>query len=277
MTRPPFPIWSAASPRHQLRRADRRRLRRQPLWLAGRSRRDAHERGQANAGPNASWLGAVESWDDETPLDADEIELPFYKEIELSGGKGSTVILQTGGRKLRFGKYTPAQEEHRSASAACVTVSGNSMEPVLPDGSTVGVDTSARTIKDGDMYAFDHDGQLRVKLLYRLPGGGLRIRSFNSDEHPDERYELPGSRRAHQRDRPGVLVLGAGLTFRPPDDGPRSGGRKIPGKKRACIAAGPFGMAHSGGFEPPTARFVAEYSIQLSYECVSVLFPATCR
>ena len=30
------------------------------------------------------------------------------------------------------------------------------------------------------MYAFDHDGQLRVKLLYRLPGGGLRIRSFTA-------------------------------------------------------------------------------------------------
>ena len=28
-------------------------------------------------------------------------------------------------------------------------------------------------------------------------------------------------------------------------------------------------MAHSGGFEPPTARFVAEYSIQLSYECIT--------
>ena len=27
-------------------------------------------------------------------------------------------------------------------------------------------------------------------------------------------------------------------------------------------------MVHSGGFEPPTARFVAEYSLQLSYECV---------
>ena len=39
-------------------------------------------------------------------------------------------------------------------------------------------------------------------------------------------------------------------------------------EKRACIAAGPFGMADSGGFEPPTARFVAEYSIQLSYECI---------
>ncbi len=27
-------------------------------------------------------------------------------------------------------------------------------------------------------------------------------------------------------------------------------------------------MADSGGFEPPTARFVAEYSIQLSYESI---------
>lgn len=27
-------------------------------------------------------------------------------------------------------------------------------------------------------------------------------------------------------------------------------------------------LAHSEGFEPSTARFVAEYSIQLSYECV---------
>ncbi len=39
-------------------------------------------------------------------------------------------------------------------------------------------------------------------------------------------------------------------------------------EKRACIAAGPFSMADSGGFEPPTARFVAEYSIQLSYESI---------
>lgn len=39
------------------------------------------------------------------------------------------------------------------------------------------------------MYAIDHDGQLRVKLLYRIPGGGLRLRSYNDAEHPDERYD----------------------------------------------------------------------------------------
>ncbi len=39
-------------------------------------------------------------------------------------------------------------------------------------------------------------------------------------------------------------------------------------KKPTGKPVGFFNMAHSGGFEPPTARFVAEYSIQLSYECV---------
>ncbi len=64
------------------------------------------------------------------------------------------------------------------------------MLPVLRDGATVGVNTgvtSVSEITDGDLYAINHNGQLRVKQLYRIPTG-IRLRSFNRDEHPDEDY-----------------------------------------------------------------------------------------
>lgn len=131
----------------------------------------------------------IEVWDDETPLGPEEVELPFYKEVELSAGKGSEVMLETSGRKLRFGRRSLQRKGVEPAAAACAAVTGNSMEPVLPDGSTVGIDTASKVVQDGKMYAIDHAGQLRVKLLYRLPGGGLRVRSYNEAEHPDERYE----------------------------------------------------------------------------------------
>lgn len=143
----------------------------------------------AAGAPDLAQVVPMEVWDNETPLGPDEIELPFYEEVELSAGKGSEVMLETSGRKLRFGKRTLQKKGVPPEAAACAAVTGNSMEPVLPDGSTVGIDTSFTHVLDGKMYAIDHSGQLRVKLLYRLPGGGLRLRSHNSEEHPDERYE----------------------------------------------------------------------------------------
>ncbi|PWY44406.1 helix-turn-helix transcriptional regulator [Pseudomonas sp. RW405] len=139
--------------------------------------------------PVSIMLAPIETWDDETPLDSDEVEIPFYKEVEVSAGTGSAVMLETNGRKLRFGKRTLQRKNVNPDSAGCVPVKGNSMEPVLPDGSTVGVNTDAKTVIDGKMYALDHDGLLRVKLLYRLPGGGLRLRSYNASEYPDEHYD----------------------------------------------------------------------------------------
>ncbi len=137
---------------------------------------------------NAQLLGPMDVWDDETPLENDEVYVPFLKEVELSAGSGRTAIQQSSSRKLRFGKLTLRQQQVDPSDAVCVTVSGNSMEPVLPDGSTVGIDQGSTVVVDGKMYALDHGGELRVKVLYRLPGGGIRVRSYNSDEHPDEEY-----------------------------------------------------------------------------------------
>lgn len=143
---------------------------------------------QAEIISNAQYLGPIDVWDDDTPLDDDEVYVPFLKEVELSAGSGRTAVHQSHNQKLRFGKMTLRRQNVQPAEAVCVTVSGNSMEPVLPHGSTVGVDQGCTAITDGKMYAINHGGQLRVKTLYRLPGGGMRMRSYNREEHPDEEY-----------------------------------------------------------------------------------------
>ncbi|MCV4343288.1 helix-turn-helix transcriptional regulator [Pseudomonas capsici] len=139
---------------------------------------------------NATMIGPFDVWDDDTPLDDDEVYVPFLKEVELSAGSGRTVVEQSSNRKLRFGKLTLRRQGVQASEAVCVTVSGNSMEPVLPNGSVVGVDQACVTITDGKMYALNHGGQLRVKILQRLPGGGIRMKSYNRDDYPDEEYTI---------------------------------------------------------------------------------------
>jgi phage repressor protein C with HTH and peptisase S24 domain len=133
-------------------------------------------------------LGRIDAWDSETPLDEDEVEVPFFMEVELAAGIGGEHNLERRGPKLRFSKSTLRRCGVEAEAAACVKISGNSMEPRLFDGDVVGVNTFDTKIVDGKVYAINHDGLLRVKRLYRLPGNGLRINSINSDEHPDERY-----------------------------------------------------------------------------------------
>lgn len=144
----------------------------------------------------------IRVWDDETPVDDDEVEVPFLREVELSAGSGRTVIEQSSHAKLRFGKKSLRAHNVQFDQAVCVVVSGNSMEPVLLDGGTVGVNTGQTTITDGKMYALKHDGQLRVKVLYRVPGGGVRLRSFNQAEHPDEIYS------AQEMHESGLEIIG---------------------------------------------------------------------
>lgn len=136
---------------------------------------------------NAIWMGDIEPWDSTTPLNDDEVELPFFMEVELAAGSGSSQVVESHGPKLRFSKSTLKRKGVDPAQAACVCVSGNSMEPVIPEGTTVGIDTSQTTVSDGKLYAIDTEGWLRIKRLYRIPGG-IRVNSYNQEEHPDELY-----------------------------------------------------------------------------------------
>jgi len=153
------------------------------MWSVG------HEIMHSMLRPSAH-LSDIQPWDDNTPLDDDEVYVPFLREVELAAGSGRFVIEESDSARLRFFKKDLRHNNVQFSNAKCVVVSGNSMLPVLRDGATVGINvgkSSLGDIVDGDMYAIAHHGQLRVKQLYRLPSG-IRLRSFNRDEHPDEDY-----------------------------------------------------------------------------------------
>ncbi|MCX4217989.1 helix-turn-helix transcriptional regulator [Pseudomonas sp. MCal1] len=134
------------------------------------------------------YLEPLAPWDDDTPLEDDEVELKLYKEVELSSGHGRTAVQEIAGPKLRFSRHTMRLCGVDPSQAVFATNAGNSNHPLILHGATVGVDKGMTRIVDGEIYAIDHDGLLRVKFLERLPGGGLRMRSYNQPEFKDEDY-----------------------------------------------------------------------------------------
>lgn len=134
----------------------------------------------------------VSVYDEETPLEDDEIDLPLIKDIELSAGQGRIASSEIKTKaKIRFSKTDLIKQGVSFNYAVCVPVSGNSMEPVIPNKATVGIDTANTNIVDGKIYAVVIENELaRVKQLYRLPNNKVRLRSFNRDEYEDEEYSL---------------------------------------------------------------------------------------
>ena len=129
---------------------------------------------------------ALEDWDDDTPLAPDEVEIPFFKENELAAGLGELAAVEHTARKLRFSRRTLKAYGVSPETAVAATVVGNSMEPNIADGASIGIDTGNTVIQNGKIYAFRHGEMLRITILYRTPHGGLRISSYNKEEYPDE-------------------------------------------------------------------------------------------
>lgn len=135
---------------------------------------------------NMEDIGEISAWDTGDPLDDDESELPYYDEVEFSAGSGMTEVMEMADRKLRFSNSTLRAAGVDPAAAAVARIKGKSMERMIMDGAAIGFDMSDTVIIDGEIYAFNHGGMLRTKYLHRMPNGGVRIRSENSEDYPDE-------------------------------------------------------------------------------------------
>lgn len=131
----------------------------------------------------------VSAWDDDTPLDVDDVEIPFLKEITLSAGNGTICLDDYNDFKLRFSRRSLKKFNVSAKDAVCVTVRGNSMSPAIPDGSTIGIDTDKHDIKSGEIYAFMHNDDMFIKVLYK-DIGGVRAVSFNAAEYPEKELKL---------------------------------------------------------------------------------------
>lgn len=146
--------------------------------------------------PESEW-GTVDAWDKNTPLPDDEVEVPFLKDIEFACGDGRIQSEDHNGFKLRFSKATLRRvgASTDGSGVLCFPATGDSMEPMIPDGTTVAIDTHNKRIVDGKLYAIGQadggNGQLkRIKQLYRKPGGRLIIRSYNNEAYPDEEANI---------------------------------------------------------------------------------------
>lgn len=121
-------------------------------------------------------------------LDAGLVAVPMLEEVAVGSKSPGTMVRASVAKKVAIPASPLQQANARPDDAACLIISGNGMDPLMPDGTLAAIDQSQKVVKDGQIYALDHSGQIRVKYLYRKPGGGLILRSFKREEHQDEPY-----------------------------------------------------------------------------------------
>ncbi|WP_460107965.1 LexA family transcriptional regulator [Pseudomonas sp. H1_F01] len=131
-----------------------------------------------------------------------DIELPFYKEVPIAPGETKTHITEIPDQSIRLPRSHLESLEINPNDAICITMVGDSMAERIADGSTLAIDRGLTQIVDGQIYALEHDGMLRIKYLHRIPGNRLRLRSHNSAAYPDEVFS------AEQIDAQHIHVIG---------------------------------------------------------------------
>lgn len=134
----------------------------------------------------AEYFNVAEHWllFGEETADNEDVLIPFYKDVQLSAGYGASEFEDYEGRTIRFSRDTLREVNVSPKDAVCVTVKGDSMEPVFKNGSTVGIDLSRKKVIDGDVYAINNDGLLQMKRLKHKTGSVITVESYNREEYP---------------------------------------------------------------------------------------------
>ena len=131
-------------------------------------------------------LERADIYENGDPVPPHEALVPFFEEVQLAAGAGLASIFDNTTEKARINLDVLSAQGVPAGAVVSCRVSGDSMESKISDGAKIFIDTRSTKITDGKIYALEYGGLLRVKYLYRLPFNGVRIRSENSTDYPDE-------------------------------------------------------------------------------------------
>lgn len=137
-------------------------------------------------------------WVDPPPSSSNDYRLastdfsmvPRY-DVRASAGPGAEAGIELVEDHLAFRGSWLRSKGLSPKNLTAIHASGDSMEPRIRNGDVLLIDTSAREITDGMVYALNYDGGIRVKRLYRRIDGTLVIHSDNPTYTPREELVTP--------------------------------------------------------------------------------------
>jgi phage repressor protein C with HTH and peptisase S24 domain len=122
------------------------------------------------------------AWDREEELGDEYVLIPRL-DVKFSAGNGKIIWhIDEKGQKQAFRRAWCQRLGINPEHAATIVNEGQSMESRIQDGDSLVVDYKATRIIDGKVYALAYRSELYVKRLFKLPSGGLIVRSDNPDK-----------------------------------------------------------------------------------------------
>ncbi len=155
----------------------------QPGWLD-------QNHGAADTGVVVQFIGGLtaplRAWEHgETlpPGDAIFIPLLLVAKVLTNGFSQVTISLVTAESHL-FDADFIRQDQLKPCKLGYVVVPDDSMRPTMEQGDRCVVDTSQVTVVDGKSFAIHYDGVTRLRRLFQVPGGSVRIEADNHRHAP---------------------------------------------------------------------------------------------
>lgn len=115
----------------------------------------------------------------------DDVVVEQYRDVNMAAGSGANNHESEAGSKMTFKKTWMEFKGYKPNECCVVYAKGDSMTPVINDGSVILVNRKDKEIVDGKYYALNYGGDARVKVLEK-DYDGIWIKSINPEHKPEK-------------------------------------------------------------------------------------------